>query len=141
MKWAPALGALAALAISAQAKADDPEVAARYTPGMQRCMDAPGGDTTQGMVECYAAERERQDARLNSIYQSVIRRLTPSQAAALRQSERAWIAYRDANCAAKLDVLEWGTMSRLTAADCLVSMTIQRTIELENWPPEGEDRD
>lgn len=47
-------------------------------------------------------------------------------------AERAWVAYRDANCKFELIGAEWHNGSGTTAAqqDCVLTMTTQRTSEL-----------
>lgn len=47
-------------------------------------------------------------------------------------AERAWVAYRDANCKFELIGAEWHNGSGTTAAqqDCTLTMTTQRTSEL-----------
>ena len=48
----------------------------------------------------------------------------------LLEAQRAWIVYRDAECA--LDYAEWGagSMRNIAHADCRLQMTAERTIEL-----------
>jgi uncharacterized protein YecT (DUF1311 family) len=51
---------------------------------------------------------------------------------ALRAAQRAWIAYRDANCNADLIDAEWNSGSGANAAQkaCVLAMTLARTDEL-----------
>jgi uncharacterized protein YecT (DUF1311 family) len=126
-----ALAAVGAPALAAPAK--DP-VEARYTPGYQRCLDAPEGQSTYGMIECAGAELKIQDARLNAAYRKAVTGLNPRQKAKLLAAQRAWITFRDAECASFEDE-DWGTLSRINAADCVLTMTVKRTIDLEAYPP------
>ena len=132
-----AVGGLAASAIVAgaagAAPARDP-VEARYTPGYQRCLDAPGGQSTLGMIDCADGELKVQDARLNAAYRKAMAALNPRQKAKLLAAQRAWVAFRDAECASFEDQ-DWGTISRINAADCVLTLTIKRTIDLEAYPP------
>ena len=123
--------ALAGVAHAAPAK--DP-VDARYTPGYQRCLDAPEGQSTYGMVECAGAELKIQDARLNAAYRKAMAGLNPRQKTKLVAAQRAWVAFRDAECASFQDE-DWGTISRINAADCVLTLTVKRTIDLEGYPP------
>ena len=50
------------------------------------------------MLNCNAAEIELQDARLNKAYKEVMSQLSESRKKELRDAQRAWIKYRDANC-------------------------------------------
>lgn len=123
---------LAALPAFAADKAD---VEARYSPQFHACMDNPANESTMGMVDCIGAENTRQDAKLNTQYRTVMADLNAAQQAKLKAAQRAWIAYRDAWCAAQQDE-EWGTLSTIVANNCVLDMTIARTIDLEDYPPE-----
>ena len=91
--------------------------------------------STLAMVDCRTAEAARWDRRLNAAYRADMRDFTPSDRAALQKAQRAWIAFRDANCAAYEDPVQWGSISRVNAADCVLSMTARRALELEDFPP------
>ncbi len=110
-----------------------PQIESRYTPELRAC---PGlQNSTQEMVDCFVAEAGRQDVRLNALYRSALKDLSEPQKQRLRASERAWIAYRDAWCAAQRDDEAWGTLSRVVQAQCVVDETILRIIALEAFPP------
>ncbi len=126
-----AAAALLLTALPAQA-ADRAEIEARYSPAFQPCMDAD--PSTAGMVQCMAAENELQDKALNARYRAVMAELTAEQQAKLKAAQRAWITYRDAWCLAQYDN-EWGSLSTIVANNCVMDMTIARTIDLEHYPP------
>jgi uncharacterized protein YecT (DUF1311 family) len=134
-------GVLIGLAAPAWAGEDDaptplnPAVEARYTPGFQKCLDSPEGMSTMGMIDCIGAELTIQDGRLNAQYRKSMADLYPRQKAKLQAAERAWVAYRDAECASYQDE-DWGTLSRITANQCELQMTVERLIALEDYPPE-----
>ena len=123
----------AVMASDASAAPKDP-VEARYTPGYQRCLNAPEGQSTYGMIECASGELKIQDARLNGAYRKAMAGLNPRQKAKLLAAQRAWVAFRDAECASFEDE-DWGTLSRINAADCVLTLTVKRTIDLEGYPP------
>ena len=129
-----ALAVSTALSGAASAAPVPDPVEARYTPGYQRCLDAPEGQSTYGMVECAAGELKIQDARLNTAYRKAMAGLNARQKTKLQAAQRAWIAFRDAECAAYQDE-DWGTISRIDAANCVLTMTVKRTIDLEGYPP------
>ena len=54
----------------------------------------------------------------------------PSYQAALLASERAWLAYRDAQCVVAGFPYRGGTMEDLAGGQCLVTLTRARTAEL-----------
>lgn len=125
-----------ALAFPAATLAADPAVEARYTPALQRCLDSPDGMSTHGQIQCVQGEHARQDARLNAAYKAAMADLNARQKARLQAAQRAWIAFRDRNCEAQMDE-DWGTLSTVNANFCVLRMTVERTLELEDYPPEG----
>ncbi len=96
------------------------------------------GSTTPEVEQCLAADLARADTELNRYYAAAVTRLTKEQGktalAKLRASERAWIAYRDAECDA---VYEWwgqGTIRGATALGCRTRITKARTMVIwQNW--------
>ena len=128
--------AAAVLGLAAQAHAEDPAVAKRYTPAYQKCLDAPDGQSTMGMIGCIGDELAIQDAALNAAYKKAMSDLTPGEKTNLQRAQRAWIAFRDADCAALEDPEQWGSISRINANVCMLNRTIERTLELEDFPPD-----
>ena len=109
-------------------------VQARYTPAYDKCLASPDGQSTLGMIDCAGAELKIQDARLNAAYRKVMASLNARQKAKLQAAQRAWVAFRDAECASYEDE-DWGTISRINASACVLHMTVQRTMDLEAYPP------
>lgn len=96
------------------------EAASGFSADYDKCMDA--NTTTSGMVECVTAETRRQDQRLNANYQQGMKTLTAQQRTALRDVQRQWIQFRDADCALEVG-LTGGTMDRINAQTCLLQAT------------------
>ena len=134
MRFLIALAAMAVAATPALAR-NEPggEGEARETAAYRSCLDQ--AVSTPDMTGCMAAEYEVQDKALNAAYAKAMDGLNARQKEKLKTAQRAWIAFRDANCRALQDE-DWGTLSRVTAMSCMVRMTIERTIELEDYPPE-----
>lgn len=106
-------------------------IEARYTPAYDACMssgDAANG-VTVAMSDCTSTEIEAQDAKLNSTYQLVMRKLEEGQRGKLRDAQRAWIKFRDSKCASESQ--SGGTMDILNSGSCILDATVRRTIELE----------
>jgi uncharacterized protein YecT (DUF1311 family) len=106
----------------------------------------PGACTgsTPEMVDCLNAQRAHWDKQLTVAYQQALKDAAPGQKEQLRNAERAWIKYRDANCA--YYAAGEGTIARIDAAECLRRMTEQRARELASGGagpdnPGKEDRD
>jgi len=51
----------------------------------------------------------------------------------LRDAQRAWIAYRDANCAMEYGLWGAGSMRQIAGADCQMRMTAERMLELRSY--------
>lgn len=99
------------------------------------CEAQPGGQTTLGMSQCLQAEAGAWDKLLNIHYgklRTQYRQQGGDLAGQLLKAQRAWIAFRDAQCA--LEYSSWGngSMRTIAAADCLMRMTATRTIELRD---------
>ena len=114
--------------------------------GASLCMELrEGGDTTVGITRCLADEATVWDDLLNEAYgqaMSFARALDDEDAAVfpeyairanqLRDAQRAWIAYRDAKCAAEYAMWGAGTMRQIAAAGCQLQTTAERTFELRH---------
>jgi uncharacterized protein YecT (DUF1311 family) len=135
VKAALAVAGIAALVSMPAAATDLSAVKARYTPAFSACLANEENQTTLGMIECMNAEMEVQDAALNSAYRTLIADLTPEQKAGLKMAQRAWIAFRNADCSARYSP-DWGTFSSLTSNMCMVQRTVERTLELEAFVPD-----
>lgn len=98
------------------------------------CMDASGG-VTAAMIGCISAETRRQDMRLNHAYKTLMADLPPIRQEELKKAQRLWLSYREANCAFYADP-DGGSIARVNANDCFMSMTALRATELENLKPE-----
>jgi uncharacterized protein YecT (DUF1311 family) len=96
-----------------------------YGTEYARCRDQP----TSGIVSCVADLTKTWDNRLNRAYKTVMARQDASRKTALRDVQRLWIKYRDANCGFYAEGP--GSISQVTAAECLRFMTKQRALELE----------
>lgn len=114
---------------------DAAEIEARYTPALGLCLDTPDGQTTAGTVGCIAEELKVQDAALNAAYRRLTAGINPRQKTGVQKAQRAWIAFRDADCASRQD-WEWGSMSTVAANFCVLRRTVERTIELETFGPD-----
>lgn len=107
------------------------------------CQLLDGGGTTLGITECIIAEKVAWDDLLNTNYQA-LRDLFRGQEAIgqdlsgeelnlrLRDAQRAWIAFRDADCSFRYDMYRGGTIRNIVGANCSLVMTAQRALELRD---------
>ena len=123
----------AGVTCAASAAVDPAAVEARYSNTMQACLDSAEGMSTHGQIACVGTEHQRQDAVLNAAYRSAMGKLNPRQKGKLQAAQRAWMAFRDAECIAQQDE-DWGSLSTVSANFCVLRMTVERTIALEGYP-------
>ncbi|MGD7034864.1 lysozyme inhibitor LprI family protein [Methylotuvimicrobium buryatense] len=114
------------LALSQSAISADTEL----NPEFSICMDQSGG-VTMNMIDCITEEDQRQDTRLNRVYNELMGTLSAERKTALRDAQRAWLKYREANCHF-YDDPDGGSIARVQANDCFMTETAQRAKELEN---------
>ena len=88
--------------------------------------------STFDMHACIKSEFKLQDARLNAAYKALINDLNPARAKSLREVQRNWIKFRDADCNFYLDP-EGGTFAPVRAGLCMVDLTAVRAKELEDF--------
>lgn len=101
-----------------------------------------GFSSTIGIVRCIQAETEVWDKHLNQSYKALSAAFTARDAASsegkillnesLLAAQRAWIAFRDAEC--RLSYAQWqdGTIRSVFHAGCMLDFTARRAIELRD---------
>jgi uncharacterized protein YecT (DUF1311 family) len=86
--------------------------------------------TTVGIMYCLNDLAGQWDKRLNTAYQAALKASeSDARRQALVRAERAWLAYRTANCG-WYDAQE-GTIREVEGASCMLDMTKARAVELE----------
>ena len=83
------------------------------------------------------ASRLKPSARMSSLtkpYKALTTEPPPPRRAQLLEAQRAWIKYRDANCAFYYDP-DGGTLARVNANSCMLTATAERARELEGFKP------
>lgn len=104
------------------------------------CMEAADGATTVGMMACMGRETQAWDAILNDQWPKLMQRARsldggavaqdqPGRAETLRDAQRAWIAFRDAECAHAYASGGDGSIRRILGASCLLDLTAERAID------------
>lgn len=130
----PALALLAAapaLAFLAAAPATV-FLAAAPAAAADRC--AAAADQT-AMTACYEKALKTADAALNASYREIEGRLAddPATKKRLVGAQKAWLAFRDAECRFSTSAVEGGSMAPTLTAICLQEMTAARTSELKGY--------
>ncbi|THD82818.1 DUF1311 domain-containing protein [Aliigemmobacter aestuarii] len=111
----------------------------------EACMNGSDiGGSTVGMNLCIGAELGWWDTRLNAAYRVLMAQneatdaemaelgtSAPKMAPALRDMQRAWIAFRDAACAYEVTWWGGGTGGGPAWNGCMMDLTARQTLRLE----------
>lgn len=110
-------------------------------PAMAQDTNCENPQSQQDMNYCAHQDWKAADARLNVAYKkarAAMRRSDQNAPAslvgaevALRDAQRAWIAFRDKACEAEGWLFRGGTMEPLIVSSCMTKLTEQRTADLE----------
>ena len=98
-------------------------------------------DETQVVQDqCADASYQKADAALNRSYKEILRRLKGDSATTklLVDAQKAWIAYRDAECAFSSSANKGGTIYPMVFSICLEGVTKKRSAELAAYLKCGE---
>lgn len=95
------------------------------------CPNAPGANTFT-IVACHMREQKIWDGYLNEWYGEAEKRLAdePVALTALKDAERAWIAFRDAKCGYWEKRYAGGTFASVVTGDCMRVETGRRALEM-----------
>lgn len=88
--------------------------------------------TQSGMDICASSDYAASDAKLNSAYGEIMKRLSDNADARklLQDSQRAWIAFRDAECKFASSDVEGGSIYPMVYSGCLQGVTEARVVHL-----------
>lgn len=117
------LGLLAALLLSATALA----------PGTALAGCEDDATTQAELNDCAGQSFAKSDAALNGLYREIMQRLgkeTP-EARKLVTAQRAWVAFRDAECSFAAAGVEGGSIYSMTVINCRDTLTQKRIDDLK----------
>ncbi|CAJ0878023.1 lysozyme inhibitor LprI family protein [Ralstonia flatus] len=125
------LSVAAALLLPLAAWAADP-----IDDALEQCLKTPRGETTAGMTECTHTAYQAYDRQMNALYQAVMSKTDPVSREAIRNAQRAWLAYRNAQKAA--DNAPWRADAGSVASADIEGLNVEairaRIAELEYYP-------
>ncbi|PTT32802.1 lysozyme inhibitor LprI family protein [Pseudomonas sp. HMWF021] len=109
--------------------------------------DCANISTSQQVDVCAKHAKESADAKLNSSYKDLIKRVgSQYQADAnlhdefmkkLKESQRAWLKLRDTNCALEAFEVEVGQPAYVTTVNnCVARMSLDRSVYLDKTLPD-----
>lgn len=81
---------------------------------------------------CAYREYKAADAELNRVYGQLAGVLDAEDKASLKESELAWIKYRDSTCTFESSQYKGGTMRGMIESFCLARVTKARTTDLKD---------
>ena len=88
--------------------------------------------TQMDMNFCADKDYQAADKKLNEAYRKAAAQEDAHGRDLLKQSERAWIAYRDAECAYQANASQGGSIQPMEYSNCLTEKTKARIKELQN---------
>lgn len=89
--------------------------------------------STYDMKICESQRYEIQDKRLNDQYAKLMKKNDKQGQSKLKAAQRAWIAYRDAECDYAADSMRGGTLEGLIGLSCMTEKTKTRADELKDY--------
>ena len=115
--------ALAGVVAAASASGEDLQT-------YEQCQQKAGGVTVQ-LQACNGAELTKRDAVLNQTYQKLLAALPAGRQGRLRNAERSWLAFADAECDFRMSAELGGTDAPLVAESCRLSLMATRIADLQ----------
>ena len=120
-----------ALACGPAAATSNGQQAAPAAPTATRAPDPCADAQTQlALTECADRQYREADAALNSAYRPLLAALDDPHRERLKAAQRAWIAFRDAECRLAASVALGGSMEPQLELACRKDMTEARVKEL-----------
>jgi uncharacterized protein YecT (DUF1311 family) len=110
--------------------------AAAALPGAAAAQECDRADESQtGMNICAATDYRAADAELNQTYDKIVKRLGADEATKkrLKEAQRAWIAFRDAECDFATSGSRDGSIYPMIQAQCLEGLTSARSEQLSGY--------
>lgn len=97
------------------------------------CMDKATAQVE--MDACAVKAFKASDAELNKLYRQIEHRLSDSDAARkqLVAAQRAWVAFRDAECAFASSAVEGGSVYPMISTMCLDDLTRKRIADFNQY--------
>ncbi|MBQ0709495.1 MULTISPECIES: lysozyme inhibitor LprI family protein [unclassified Ochrobactrum] len=94
--------------------------------------DCQNASSQAALNECYGKAYKKSDAELNKIFKTLQRRADDADLKKkLVQSQRTWIAFRDAECG--MQTYGGGSISGMAYSICLSDLTTERVNDLKKY--------
>ncbi len=95
----------------------------------------PKDESQMGLNLCAAAGYSASDNKLNAAYGQIMKRLSDDADSRklLQTSQRAWVAFRDAECKFSVGASSDGSIYPMLVSQCLQGMTDDRIKQLDHY--------
>ena len=102
---------------------------------MAVAVDCDNANDQATMNQCAAQQHAAADTELNALYQQISTRLKgqPDRKKLLVETQRAWIAFRDAECTFSASGVEGGSLFPLVYSNCTTDLTKVRVQTFKNY--------
>ncbi|MGO4310634.1 lysozyme inhibitor LprI family protein [Pseudomonas sp. KB_15] len=92
-------------------------------------------DDQAAMNQCAAQQNAAADKELNALYQQITSRLksNPDSKKQLVSAQRAWVAFRDAECKFSASGVEGGSVYPLIYSNCVTELTRARVATFKTY--------
>lgn len=87
-------------------------------------------DSQQMMTICAGEDFSTADAKLNTTYQNLLGEADDKGKTLLKTAQRAWVTFRDAECAYSTQDSEGGSIHPMEVSQCLTKLTESRIKQL-----------
>jgi uncharacterized protein YecT (DUF1311 family) len=102
-------------------------------PCVAAAADCSAARSQAALSACAGAGAAQADKALNDEYLSLENSLSPNGRSRLRDAERAWVRFRDAECTLRSNGADGGSVAPMIAASCSEDLTRRRTSELAEY--------
>ncbi|EJM63002.1 lysozyme inhibitor LprI family protein [Pseudomonas sp. GM48] len=102
---------------------------------MAFAVDCDNASDQATMNQCAAQQNTAADKELNALYQQITSRLksNPDSKKQLVSAQRAWVAFRDAECKFSASGVTAGSVYPLIYSNCTTELTKARTQTFKNY--------
>ena len=107
-----------------------------FTPAAAPAEPCDASDSNQAdLNECYSKAYKQSDTELNAVYRQITARLKDDPAAAklLVTAQKAWVAFRDAECSFSTSASAGGSAYPMMQSICLDGLTVSRVKDLKSY--------
>jgi|GEM_PF-489071 len=103
-------------------------------------IDCAAAKTQADLATCTAKDTASADTALNAVYKALAARLAPADLKRLRDAQRAWISFRDKECAFRTQPYSDGSVYSSLVETCRAELTKARLAQLQHQLqcPEGD---